>query len=343
MAQSPTIAESPQHAAARSRWRCWALHLAALGGISALAWVPLHVFVGGNVHAVVAGKIYRGAQPDAAAINALVRQHGIRTIVNLRGTCNPQEWYLAEAKAAQDLGLGLEDVNFSAGRWPSRHEIRELVDALDRAEYPIFLHCRHGADRTGMASVIALLLTTDTPHAEARRQLSLRYGHAPIGRTTVLDRFFELYEDWLNQSGRGHDRAAFRHWLLEEYRGGQCQSSIEEVTPLQRSWRVHEPLGFRVRVRNTSGQTWHFKPTRTAGMHVGFQIWDSAGHSVATGRGGMFEKTVAPGESLTVTLVAPPVKRAGHYRMMIDMIEEGHCWFFQIGSEPWEEEIDVRD
>jgi hypothetical protein len=31
----------------------------------------------------------------------------------------------------------------------------------------------------------------------------------------------------------------------------------------------------------------------------------------------------------------------GHYRLVIDLIEEGHCWFHQTGSEPWEEELDL--
>ena len=117
---------------------------------------------------------------------------------------------------------------------------------------------------------------------------------------------------------------------------------IEAVKPLTSAWHVGAPISFRVTVRNPSSLPWHFKPTRTAGMHLGFQLWDAAGQSVATGRAGMFEKIVPPGESIDITLVAPPVTKAGRYRLMIDMVEEGHCWFFQTGSEPWEEEIDVR-
>ncbi len=345
MAQSSTTIELPQAAAAPPRRRPWALWSVGLfvAVVVVVVCKMLHVVAGTNLHTVISGKIYRGAQPNPAAIHTLVKQHGIRTILNLRGTCFPQEWYLEEAKTAQELGLALEDLTFSAGRWPSRHELRHLVETLDRAEYPLFMHCRQGADRTGMASVIAQVLVGDVPYAEARRQLGMRYGHAPVGHPTILDCFFDRYEDWLKQSGREHDAAAFRHWLLEEYRGGQCQGVIEEATPLQTAWRVGDPISFRVRVHNTSQEPWQFKPTRTAGMHLGFQLWDSAGRAVAGGRAGLFERTVLPGERLTVTLVAPPVKTAGRYRLMVDMVEENHCWFFQTGSEPWEEAIDVRD
>jgi hypothetical protein len=27
----------------------------------------------------------------------------------------------------------------------------------------------------------------------------------------------------------------------------------------------------------------------------------------------------------------------------VDMIEEGHCWFHQTGSEPWQEEMTIRE
>jgi hypothetical protein len=28
---------------------------------------------------------------------------------------------------------------------------------------------------------------------------------------------------------------------------------------------------------------------------------------------------------------------------VVDMIEEGHCWFHQTGSELWEEELAIRE
>jgi protein tyrosine phosphatase (PTP) superfamily phosphohydrolase (DUF442 family) len=347
MASSSAVAEleptGAQPAAPRRRWfRLTLPRVIGLIMLTALLWEPYHVFVGDNVHPVVPGKVYRGAQPNGALIRTLVQRHGIRTIVNLRGYCHPQSWYVEEAQTAQDLGLALEDICFSAGRWPSQHEVRAFVEVLDQAEYPLFMHCRHGADRTGLASVIAQILLADQAYAKARGQLSLRFGHAPVGRSTILDRFFGLYESWLKTSRRTHDQTAFRHWLLEEYQGGVCQSVIEEAMALQDVVRVGEPISWRIRVRNASTAPWHFKPTRTAGVHLGFYLWDAKGAFVSAGRGGMFERTVQPGESITVALVVPPVKTPGRYRVLIDMIEEGHCWFYQTGSEPYEEEIDVR-
>ena len=58
---------------------------------------------------------------------------------------------------------------------------------------------------------------------------------------------------------------------------------------------------------------------------------------------GLFEKTVTPGEAVDLTLVVPPSHKAGHYRLFVDMIDPRHGWFYQTGSEPLEEELDIRE
>ena len=86
MAPSSTIAETPAAAVApgpRRRWELWLVGTAVV--VFAVAKF-LQVFAASNFHTVIPGKIYRGAQPSSAAIDMLVKQYGIRTILNLRGT-----------------------------------------------------------------------------------------------------------------------------------------------------------------------------------------------------------------------------------------------------------------
>jgi hypothetical protein len=64
---------------------------------------------------------------------------------------------------------------------------------------------------------------------------------------------------------------------------------------------------------------------------------------VHEGRAGMFDRRVTPGETIEVVLIVPPLAARGEYRLMIDMIEEGHCWFHQTGSELWDEELILRE
>ena len=156
----------------------------------------------------------------------------------MRGTCDPFDWYLAEARTAHSQNVNQVDINFSAGRLPSVPELRQLILVLERAEYPIVMHCRRGADRTGMASVIALLLTTDMPLDRARHQLGWRYGHVAIGRPAQLDQFFDFYVEWLKAQGTCHSRATFRRWAMEEYRPGSFWSELVLAEPLPTSVRA---------------------------------------------------------------------------------------------------------
>lgn len=302
-----------------------------------------HVLLGANIHALAPGRIYRGAQPTRASMDGLVKDYGIRTVINLRGYNGASDWYLEEARACQGLGVALEDVTLSAGRLPNAGEIKRLVEILDRAEYPIFLHCRRGADRTGLAAALTLLLQTDTTVVQARAAMSWRHGHIALGRPAYLDEFFDLYEGWLAGQDRAHDQGAFRHWLLHEYQGGWLRYRFEEWRPLQSQLKLGQPSIFEVAVKNLSDRPWRITPFSTAGVHLWWRLFDADERELYQDRGPLRDQTVAPGGVLRTSIVLPSMPRPGRYRLVVDMIEEHHCTFLQAGAEPHEEELHVRD
>src|SRR5262245_49055740 len=177
-----------------------ALRGLAVGIIVAVSLHFACVLLGPNFRTVLPGQVYRSGQLSPAQLNGYARRHGIRTVVNLRGPCPPMSWYRGQAEATAELDIAQEDVSFSATRMPSTDSIRQLIEVLDRCEYPILLHCHQGADRTGLASVMVMLLRGATLD-EALRQLGPASGHVPIGRTATIDHFFGLYRDWLDEPG----------------------------------------------------------------------------------------------------------------------------------------------
>jgi hypothetical protein len=299
------------------------------------------VFLGRNLHAVVPGRVYRCAQLSGPGLEQVVHAYGVRGVVNLRGCCDPAPEYLEECRATHRLGIAQYDIELSAGRLPSVHEMRRFVEVLDRADYPLLLHCKRGADRTGLASAVTVLLQTDSSLAEARRQLGLRYGHLALGRPAYLDQFLELYTAWLGQQERDHAPALFRRWLWNDYCPGPCRCTLEPLAfP---AWiPCGEPTALRVRAHNTGIQTWQLRPGTNAGIHLGFVLRDPHENCIAYDRSGLFNAEVAPGHSIDLTLALPALHEPGRYRLFVDMKDEQQCWFYQTGSEPLEWELEVR-
>jgi hypothetical protein len=313
-----------------------------LGLVLAVAAETANVMLGRNFHEVVPGRVYRCAQQDGDSLAKTIRNYGIRTVVNLRGNGLPTPWYLEECRTTHRLCVSQEDIAFSASRLPSVTEIRQLVRVLDHSDYPILLHCRQGADRTGLAAVMVALLQRDADLATARRQLSPRFGHIPLERAGHLDRFLDLYEEWLSAQGRAHSSTAFRQWAEHEYCPGECRCSFEPLE-LPPSIRRGQPARVKLRVRNTGVKPWHLRQENNAGIHLAFLIKDAQDRGVTSGRSGLFDASVLPNDSIDLTFVIPSIKSPGRYRLLVDMVDEQHCWFYQTGSEPLERELEIHD
>lgn len=311
-----------------------------IGTLLAFAGHAIYVLLGINFHTVVSGQVYRSAQLSSSVLEHFIRTKHIRTIVNLRGCCDPEAWYLNEGRVALCNEVSLEDLNFSACRLPSSVSLRHLLEVLDHSPYPILFHCHKGADRTGMASAIALLLRTDTPLQEARQQLSFRYGHLPLGRTVYIDRFFDLYEQWLSGRGLTHSPSLFRRWIEEDYCPGECRCRLELLEPGGTGAPpvVHVkgsmPSALRVRCHNTSIEPWRLHPAENSGTHLVFVLSNDKDQCVTWGKTGLFHALVQPGEFIDLTVVLPGLMQPGRYELRLDMEQEQHAFFLQTGSQP---------
>jgi protein tyrosine/serine phosphatase len=134
---------------------------------------------------------WRSAQPAPRDIKALAR-HGVRTIVNLRGERACGSFWLEE-QACREAGLKLVNFQMRSRAAPSKTELFGARELLERIEYPALLHCKSGADRAGLMSVLYRHVREGVPIAEAKSELALRFGHIRQADTGVLDYFFERY------------------------------------------------------------------------------------------------------------------------------------------------------
>jgi protein tyrosine/serine phosphatase len=161
----------------RSKTRVAATAIAlVLGSLAAYAGA---LQISGNFHTVVAGQLYRSAQPTSAQLERYVRDHGIETVINLRGE-NTADWYKQEIATSEKLGIKHIDFRMSASQELDPERAAELVAVMKSAPKPILIHCQAGADRSGLASALYSHWVAQKSEHFAEGQLSFYYGHVGL-------------------------------------------------------------------------------------------------------------------------------------------------------------------
>ena len=101
-----------------------------------------------NFGVVVPGGIYRGGQPTSSGMKYL-RELGVRTVVKLNHMRLDQEQEQAQRLGMKFVSLPLDPS--SVGEQTSCTSVATAVAILsDRSTWPVYLHCTHGRDRTGL-------------------------------------------------------------------------------------------------------------------------------------------------------------------------------------------------
>ena len=146
----------------------------------------------GNIHEVEPDKVYRSAQMSAADISIFIQEKRIKTVINLRGDNSGSDWYDAEVNAVHQNGAQYINIKMSASHEPDAVLLASLLAALSTAQTPILIHCKDGADRTGLASSLYELTVMHKAPEIADTQLSFRYGHFPwlTSHTGAMDKTF---------------------------------------------------------------------------------------------------------------------------------------------------------
>ncbi|MEO1304837.1 MAG: sulfur transferase domain-containing protein [Pseudomonadota bacterium] len=163
-----------------------------------------------NLHQI-SSEMWRSNQPNPRQIAEHVRVRGIKTIINLRGP-STRGYYLLEQEACAQNGVELVDFQVYSRDTPTVDRVLEAKALFESIEYPALMHCKSGADRAGLMSVLYVIFRMDEPVRTAVQQLSKKYLHLREGKTGLLDAFFETYLEAEKATG-----IAFEDWLQSEY------------------------------------------------------------------------------------------------------------------------------
>ncbi|MBP7864942.1 MAG: tyrosine-protein phosphatase [Acidobacteria bacterium] len=117
----------------------------------------------GNFHQV-SPDLYRGAQPTAEGF-ARLRALGIRTVVNLR-------WAHSDRDLLGSTGLGYIHIPTETLLLGDREVVAFLRAVADPSKRPLFVHCAHGADRTGTLCAVYRVVVQGWSREDAIREMT---------------------------------------------------------------------------------------------------------------------------------------------------------------------------
>src|ERR1700693_1750462 len=130
---------------------------------------------GVNNFARVTDMLYRGAQPSPEGFGAL-HHMGVGIVVNFR---NEAKETSAEKHEVESLGMKYVGIPWSGDDNPSDAQVIQFLD-LVRAnpQAKIFVHCKRGADRTGvMIAAYRIAVDHKTPTEAVSEMDQFHYAH----------------------------------------------------------------------------------------------------------------------------------------------------------------------
>ena len=187
-----------------------------------------------NYHQVAEG-VYRSNQPCERRYAAFAAMGG-RTVLNLRGE-SKAPFYHFTREACTSLGLNLINISgLSATKAPNKASLLEVLNVFDTAPKPLLIHCKSGADRTGLLSVFYLIDQCGESVAEAAQHLSFKYLHIKRSKSGILDLLLAQYAAQEGQK-------PLRQWLVEDYEPEQLTRDFEVLRASSRRVAVVLPRG----------------------------------------------------------------------------------------------------
>lgn len=140
-----------------------------------------------NFGVVEDGKLYRSAQLNETEMAEIVQKYQIKTVISLRGSPGRTMFYEPESETLAKLGVRYEFIGMSDDHFPHQDEVKKLIEIFQNAPGPILIHCRVGADRTGMVAALYEKVIQNKTVDEALEQVSFKYWHVRAFHPAMSD------------------------------------------------------------------------------------------------------------------------------------------------------------
>lgn len=144
--------------------------------------------------------LLRGGKPTQAQLQEL-KDNGVKTIISFCTNYNPHnpkaKVLPEEANWASKLGINFYWMPFRSTENPLKQDIDTFFKVTDEARQngeKVFIHCRHGADRTGVFSAMYRLRNQNVKLSDVIREL-LKYGHDANHNSNIIPFLIDYYAE----------------------------------------------------------------------------------------------------------------------------------------------------
>jgi protein tyrosine phosphatase (PTP) superfamily phosphohydrolase (DUF442 family) len=186
-----------------------------------------------NFHRI-SDEAFRSSQPTMWQLRRMVKKYGIRTIINLKGANANSAYWAFEREQCEKLGVHLVDIAIYSRSIPEAARIRRAKEVFESVEYPIWIHCKAGADRAGIYSTFYQYFRKHIPIAETNQLRLWPFGHIRHSNAGKIDYYLELYLDYR----KDHPEIGLLEWaetvadrdrIDREFKAGGFASFINDV------------------------------------------------------------------------------------------------------------------
>jgi protein tyrosine phosphatase (PTP) superfamily phosphohydrolase (DUF442 family) len=186
-----------------------------------------------NFHRI-SDEAFRSSQPTMWQLRRIVKKHGIKTILNLKGANAGSAYWAFEREQCEKLGVTLVDISIYSRSVPSAERIRHAKNVFESVEYPIWMHCKAGADRAGIYATLYQYFRKKIPIAETGQLKLWPFGHIRHSSAGKFDHYLELYQAYQEE----HPEVGLLEWaenvadrdkIDREYKSGGLASFVNDV------------------------------------------------------------------------------------------------------------------
>lgn len=192
------------------------------------------------VSTVKDGALYRSGQLTPAKMEIAVREHDIRTVVNLRGRQPDAKWYQDQTRLLKDLRVKQIDVPVGTAADPDA--VEKLLATFKEEDKPILVHSQWPMGSAGFASAVYRVGVAKDPPSDARKELAFwQDRRLPFIPGAEQDRFLA---DWKPSEPRANSVVAAkrpRDASLEDFGLDGFDAPAKETANVPKRWPWTKP------------------------------------------------------------------------------------------------------